>query len=84
MAGGIVTISISALSIAGNKIMSGIAGKIVRQVVREIEPMIAADPDQGQHELADQDGSTNDRADQKKPSHGCLPRVRENEEKLCQ
>jgi hypothetical protein len=47
-------------------IMAHITGKIGRNIMARIERMIASQPDQREHELADQDGTADHGANQKK------------------
>src|SRR4051794_15222383 len=67
---GRIVVSIGAMRTAASGMMRGITGKIVRHVVREIDAMLSAQADERQHELADQDRSTDHRAHQKQQRHG--------------
>jgi hypothetical protein len=49
--------------------LSRITGKIVRQVMPRFEPVFAQ-ADHREHELANQNGAANDRADHEKKRHG--------------
>src|SRR5262245_20375753 len=83
---GIMIGAIGALRIGGREVMTRIAGEIVRYVMTKIQTVIAANPHQRQYKLANQDGSTDHRADQKEPRHSSLPKARDRcgiEEKLC-
>lgn len=69
MARRVVARAFCAVSAAGMHVMTDIADKIVRwQIMASIEPYVfPAEAYERQHELADEDGPSNDCAQQEKP-----------------
>jgi len=66
----VVPASIGVVRTTAPSVMPRATAKIVRNIMAEIDPMIATQAHQRQHELADQNRAADHRADQKEPRHG--------------
>lgn len=65
----VVAVVAGTIGILRTNVMSGVAGKIMRHVVTEIDPVLAAKADQRENELADENRAADDGAEQEKDTH---------------